>query len=85
MDCQDEQIRLKVEEALACFRSTQSRHVEPVVSDGKVLLIARLEHVSELIAVLRALELVPGVRDISLDASIAEPMSGQNGAKTQKV
>ncbi len=70
----DERISLQIERALADVGLPQGRDVEVVVYDGSVLLIAQLDRISELDAILHALKYVPGMRDISLDVAVAGPI-----------
>jgi hypothetical protein len=70
----DERISLQIERALADVGLPRGRDVKVVVYDGSVLLIAQLERVSELDAILDALQYVPGMRDISLDVAVAGPI-----------
>lgn len=74
MDWRDERISLQVERALADVGLPQGCTVEVVVYDRSVLLIAQLDRLSELDAILDALTYVSGMRDISLDVAVAGPV-----------
>jgi hypothetical protein len=78
MGWQNDRIGLQIERALNDVRITPGCDIEFLVSGGgKISLTGCFVRLNDLDAVLRAIAPIPGVSDLQLDVSVAQPMVGR--------